>query len=538
MFISSSFQLRLTIMSPSDWYKCAHTCVHVADPLRSRTQNARLTYEFQGMQIAVGTVPVWHRNSTFWRRHVASTKQHPACTPSCPMHEHLGKKDKANLWPDIAQLRLPLSHHECAQWSLAIALTNMTGQYGDSVPDSWRTKAGAFLEECEAVSNQNGDDELPRSTDHCDQGPTVCLVTPNPDPQAQAENASPPPVGIETSQQVPLFPKPQPLDTDEPPICVVWIESRPHAVLDYTDACQLICYHNSMIRLRLALEVQEAFPNNLWILDGQGGKLSKDQIEKTPMEENVEVIMEEWVTILVKLMERDTLFDVKLMTFQNFFQALTTPSSNPNLVTLEGADLILAWGDLSMDFLGPNNCYGWNTESFNIFFQRLLQLSHVTAIWPHPAETLIYGNKTSYLSDAAAIARQHGHEIPAVCIIDHPQDVKELQPDLIYKRGYSDFSQHVYFSGCPNLGQKPMGTIEAFLAAVDEGEHCYAGVDGGLGPITPKWFTMPYLDSVKKFGELHVFFVSGKITHTTATMGIRTTHFRDVRNPTLLDKLL
>ncbi|KAH0591607.1 hypothetical protein H2248_001660 [Termitomyces sp. 'cryptogamus'] len=127
-------------------------------------------------------------------------------------------------------------------------------------------------------------------------------------------------------------------------------------------------------------------------------------------------------------MKQTTLFDIKLMIFDNFFDALTTPASNSHLPTLYRTDLILAWGNLSINFMGPNNPYGWNASSFNLFFSALLCLAEVTAIWLDQAENITYGNKISYLSNAAAIAQHYEYETPAIFVVDHSKEPNILAP--------------------------------------------------------------------------------------------------------------
>ncbi|KAG5337960.1 hypothetical protein J132_10729 [Termitomyces sp. J132] len=403
----------------------------------------------------------------------------------------------------------------------------MTGQHGDSLPDHWVTQAKTFLEQLQTVSDEN--------TQSLPNGPRSPI--PHPSPHAPSIDS---PIAINTSLAMePLFPKLQPLDPDESPMRIIWIEPKAHAEPDFAQALNSLSYHCFVIPAKLALEVQGMFPNNIWITNGRGGQMSQNQIQKMALDANVEVLAEEWITVLFELLKRTSLFDVKLMTFDDFFDALTTPASSPHWPALHGADLILAWGDLSIDFMGPNNPYGWNAASFNVFFSALLRLAQVTAIWPDPAENITYGNKISYLSDAAAVARHHGYETPAIFVVDNPEELNTLAPGRIYKRGYSDCSAHVFFSGRPDLDKKSMGTVEAMRAAVKVGQESYAGVDGGLGAIVPQWFTMPYLDSVNnKFGELRVIFVSGKVTHTTATTGLGFIGCSEVRNVTPLHKLM
>jgi hypothetical protein len=135
-----------------------------------------------------------------------------------------------------------------------------------------------------------------------------------------------------------------------------------------------------------------------------------------------------------------------------------------------------------------------------------------TTVYPDWKQLLYRGTKLNTIQNLAEIANHvtHTHYPEVVCIHD-PSDLNLLKDrHLVIKRGYSRRANHVWKS------TKATDLLE-IKTEVKETEKNYNHpylIEYGIKPM---WFGVPYIPELISKGEMHCFFIGGKLSYIVST---------------------
>ncbi|KAF5380034.1 hypothetical protein D9615_006311 [Tricholomella constricta] len=313
----------------------------------------------------------------------------------------------------------------------------------------------------------------------------------------------------------PLFPRPVSLAAGVPPIKITFVQNLGHSYDTSLEAQGTIYWCKDYIPKSVYRALKKALPSSVYRLPkNQELEQTEHHQDVVRMKDPVYVHIDEWTYMVAALMERPAEFQVELMRWKDFMQVISQGTESR---VIWGADLIICGLDFSEDFLGPACAqkYGWDKQSFKLWFENWVKVSTKKAVWPSPWECLMYADKLSYLSDLAEVAREAGYMTPMIALLD-PGKLEELSPTGVYKRGYSESGDGVWFPGRDDPDRQVLQTLKDKDREVEE---CYGGLEINGVKIRPQWFQMTFLSTLKNLGELRAVYVGGKLMHIAFTVG-------------------
>ncbi|KAM6491891.1 hypothetical protein JOM56_012529 [Amanita muscaria] len=214
----------------------------------------------------------------------------------------------------------------------------------------------------------------------------------------------------------------------------------------------------------------------------------------------------EWnAFVLFAEMQGDACFGWKVtkMTWETFKKALLTAEGPAWRLCLE-ADCIVGGADFTVDFMDKQH-YRFKGKEIEAYLMSLKRLEERSVVWPSPMEMLHAGAKVPLLHDLAGIAEQMGMPYPSIQIIEELPGT--FSNALFLKRGYSDCTKHALRVQTREDGKK-------FTKMWKETEVLYGELPNLL---RPKWFSMPFMESLQKMGEMRCYMVCGVFSHAIET---------------------
>ncbi|KIL54176.1 hypothetical protein M378DRAFT_19150 [Amanita muscaria Koide BX008] len=195
------------------------------------------------------------------------------------------------------------------------------------------------------------------------------------------------------------------------------------------------------------------------------------------------------------------------MTWETFKEAMLRAEGNA-WESCKKANCIVGGADFTVDFMRREDCYGFTPEELDRYLDRLTELEKERIVWPSPVEMLHVGSKIPLLKDLKDIALKMGMPFPSIQIID--EFPKMFSDNLFLKRGYSDCTMHALHVSV----QRPKERRE-FKQLWEETESLYGKLPES---VRPKWFSMPYMKSLKHLGEMRCYMVGGIFSHIIQTI--------------------
>ncbi|KAG6906931.1 hypothetical protein DXG01_011321 [Tephrocybe rancida] len=308
-----------------------------------------------------------------------------------------------------------------------------------------------------------------------------------------------------------LFPPLLSMPPDHPPFKVVWVENIMRTQ-DVEDALENLSWIYDVLPQDIALVIKKVWPRLIYIPEDQTSlDMKKRPAPCRRYNEPTIVVIEEQAFLAGHMILLHNEFDVKLMAWSEFRDRILKGKLGKAILE---ADAILGAFDVALDFLAPDCGYGFTPQTFNRYYEKMVELSYAKVVSPNPVENIISGDKLSYLQEAAAVSSKHGFPIPLIATFNPNLD--RIRRPAVYKRNYSDCSIKVLFPATEG-DQEVMETIRK---DVRESAQWYSGVQISGVRIQPQWFAMSFMPGLKMKGELRVFLLAGKPAYIMSTKSL------------------
>jgi hypothetical protein len=155
----------------------------------------------------------------------------------------------------------------------------------------------------------------------------------------------------------------------------------------------------------------------------------------------------------------------------------------------------------------PSCNYQLSGPEVQLYWEGMEVLSKHISIWPHHADLLRHGNKSTYVNQLKEIAEEVTHtKYPNMESAEDPLSFIEMESkEIILTRNYSSSLEHTFTI---LTGNTTFETLVKEEAAIAQEQYGYFE-----DWIKPQWFLMHSIES-KAFGELRAFFVGGHLIYT------------------------
>jgi hypothetical protein len=146
------------------------------------------------------------------------------------------------------------------------------------------------------------------------------------------------------------------------------------------------------------------------------------------------------------------------------------------------------------------------------WFHNLTLLSTHTTVYPDWMQLLHRGTKLGTLENLSKLARNVTHTpYPEVVRIHDPSDMYLLKHKrLVIKRGYSKGSNHIWMRTSP----ADLWSIRTKLNETEDQYSHHIMMEYGIKPM---WFAVPCIPELVSKGEMHCFFIGGKLSYVVST---------------------
>ena len=161
----------------------------------------------------------------------------------------------------------------------------------------------------------------------------------------------------------------------------------------------------------------------------------------------------------------------------------------------------------------PSCNYELSAPEVQLYWEGMNVLSKHISIWPHPADLLRHGKKSTYIKQLKEIAEEVTHtKYPDILSAEDPLSLIEMKrEEIILMRNYSSLFEHTFtiFTGDD--------TFQTLVKEeVEKAQEQYGYFQDW---IKPQWFTMHPIES-KAFGELKAYFVGGHLIYVLQVVDV------------------
>jgi len=140
------------------------------------------------------------------------------------------------------------------------------------------------------------------------------------------------------------------------------------------------------------------------------------------------------------------------------------------------------------------------------YVNRLQALEEEKVVWPSMREMLHVGLKIPTLIHLRDITLEKKEPCLSFQVLrDFPLHFSQ---NVFVKRGYSDCSLHAIDFQTPEKQQE-------FRKMWNETEQLYGNLPK---PLQPRWFSMPYMESLPHLGEIRCYMIGGVFSHLIWTV--------------------
>jgi hypothetical protein len=138
-------------------------------------------------------------------------------------------------------------------------------------------------------------------------------------------------------------------------------------------------------------------------------------------------------------------------------------------------------------------------------------LSENVTLFPDPYQAILRGSKLYTIQALAEIAKTVTNtRYPEVVTVDDILDGNWLKnPNLVFKRGYSDATELVWKGGVERVSD-----VKKKVKELNQNyEHDSLRRIG----VRPRWFAVPYIPDIVLKGEIRCFFIGGHLRYKIST---------------------